>query len=78
MSQHKKTTTYGGSYKGAEVHRTTTEEQSKFLYGCQWGCGRQNVCSAPGNSCGRAGCNDARSEKSWGKGFFSTHATNKK
>ena len=28
----------------------------RYPYRCDWGCGRQNVCSAAGNSCGRANC----------------------
>ena len=33
-----------------------------FPYGCQWGCARENVCSKPGNSCGRPACNNARTK----------------
>eukprot|EP01133_Synstelium_polycarpum_P014215 gene14215-16762_t len=65
MSQNSKST-YSASYKGATASMTneTSTPYEKFPYGCQWGCGRLNVVSSPGNSCGRASCNDARSAKS--------------
>lgn len=40
------------------------ESGPTFPYGCKWGCGRENVCSQPGNSCGRAGCNEAYKNRS--------------
>jgi hypothetical protein len=50
-------TKYGGvSYE--------KESENTFKYGCKWGCGRENVCSKPGNSCGRAGCNEAYKNRS--------------
>ena len=35
------------------------ESDGRFPYRCEWGCGRQNVVSKIGNSCGRANCNAA-------------------
>ena len=72
------TNTNSIGYKGVTLKSETKTETSMFPYGCQWGCGRQNVVSKPGNSCGRPACNDARSAKSWGKGNFGTYASNKK
>jgi hypothetical protein len=77
MSQTTKNTTLTGKYGPATASYSSTTTQGTFPYGCQWGCGRQNVVSQPGNSCGRAACNDARSAKSLGGGRLSTHATNK-
>ena len=35
------------------------ESDKRFPYHCEWECGRQNVVSKIGNSCGRANLNAA-------------------
>lgn len=58
--QSSKTTKITGNVGkvSASLSTTTSTTQPAFLYGCQF-CGRQNVVSAPGNSCGRSSCNEA-------------------
>lgn len=66
MSRKKESWEISGNPKTGDVKGKYEKEQPMFPYGCQWGCNRENVCSAPGNSCGRPGCNKAWTEaKSW-------------
>jgi hypothetical protein len=51
---------YEGNFSGPQVSgsfKAQKESSNTFPYGCKWGCERANVCSKPGNSCGRNSCN---------------------
>jgi hypothetical protein len=79
----------GGSWNGisASFGSSTTQTNSAYMhqfpYGCQWGCNRENVCSVPGNSCGRFQCNENRANRGfWNRvtdkvGLTKAHARKK-
>jgi len=57
MSERKTTTSITVEKGKNKVTTSRTTVEPKFPYGCKY-CGRENVTSAPGNSCGRSSCNE--------------------
>ena len=60
MSRNPATTSanLGINKSGVGINYKSKESAPTFPFGCKY-CGRANVCSRAGNSCGRSTCNSA-------------------